>query len=153
MSDDLDNLVGEERSVTINKVKVVVHEVRMKELKAFTAACAPFLKEFDEAGSLANRVVEGTEVPPDEFALFKTISEHSDSMMKAAALVSNAPVEFYERLKPDEFFQVARLVLMVNGNFFVQSLAPQLIKFARAMSLVGTMLFKPSSEPGTDTRT
>lgn len=126
----------------------------MKNLRAFTAACAPFLKEFDEAGALANRRAEdGTEVPPDEFALFKVISEHADDMMTATALTSNAPLAFLERLKPDEFFKIASLVIQVNGNFFVQSLAPQLIKFARAMSLVGTMLSNPSLAQGTDTQT
>jgi hypothetical protein len=153
MNDDLENLVGSEHSVIIGSLKITVREVRMKELKGFTAACAPFLREFDEAGSLANRKVDGGEVPPDEFALFKVISEHSEAMMRAAALVSNAPLEVYERMRPDEFFRVASLVIQVNGNFFVQSLAPQLIKFARAMSLVGTMLFKPSSAPDTGTRT
>ena len=157
MSDaqDLSALTQEERSVTIGTTKVVVREVVMKDLRAFTAACAPFLKEFDDAGILAERrnketgELEGME----EFALFQCISEHSEAFVLAASLVSNAPVAFLERLRPDQFFQVAALVVEVNGNFFVHRLAPQLIKFARAMGLVGLTLSSTSSTPGTDTPT
>lgn len=150
--DEMDQVMQREMDTTVANQKVVVREVVMKDLRAFTKACAPFLAEFDEAGALANRRgPSGEELPPDEFALFKVISEHADAMMLATSLVSNAPLAFLERLKPDEFFKVAKLVIMVNGNFFVQRLAPQLIAFARAMSLVGSMLSNPSSEPDTAT--
>lgn len=153
--DDLAKLTQEERFVTVGATKVVVREVVMKDLRAFTAACSPFLKEFDESGILAERrnketgELEGME----EFALFKCISEHSEAFMLATSLVSNAPVAFLERLRPDQFFQVAALVVEVNGNFFVHRLAPQLIKFARAMGLVGLTLSNTLSETDTATST
>lgn len=147
MADDLEVLVGVERTVVIKGQTIVVHEVTMKNLRAFTRACTPFLAEFDEAGALGSATgSDGNPLPPEEFALFKVISEHGDAMMLATSLVSNAPIEFLERLRPDEFFKIASLVIEVNGSFFVQSLAPQLIRFARGMSLVGTMLFKASLE-------
>lgn len=145
--DELEQLTEAEHSVMIGSTKVIVREVTMKNLQAFTAACSPFLAEFDEAGTLGK-----TDAPPDTFRLFKVISDHADAMVRATALVSNAPVPFLERLKPDEFFKVAALVIRVNGDFFVQRLAPQLIQFARAMGLVGSMLSNVSSAQGTDTQ-
>lgn len=153
MMDDLEALAAVELTTTVRGHAIVVREVTMKNLRSFTQACAPFLAEFDEAGLLAfRRTATGEEIPLEQFALFRVIAEHGGAMMQATALVSNAPVEFLERLRPDEFFKIAALVIEVNGNFFVQSLVPQLIRFARGMSLVGTMLFNTSSGKGTATR-
>jgi hypothetical protein len=137
MSDDLAQMAQPDYTVTLGTRVITVREVRMKHLGAFTRACAPFLKEFDHLN------------PEDEFALFKVISEHAEAMVVAASLVSDAPKEFLEQLKPDDFFKIGAKVIQVNGNFFVRQLAPQLIKFAQGMSLVGTMLSSASSEPGT----
>ncbi len=144
MNDDLSQLSQEPNTVTVGSTVITVREVHMKELGAFTRACAPFLNEFSEGGLLSK---------PNEFALFRVLSDHAENMVLAASLVSNAPVEFLERMKPDDFFRVAAKVIEVNGNFFVRRLAPQLIKFAEAMGLVGTMLSSTSLEPGTDTPT
>ena len=154
MSDSIDQMVQAERSVTIGATKVVVREVTMKNLRLFAAACAPFLKEFDEAGALSMRHdAEGNVLPPEDFALFKVLSEHSEAMMTAAALVSNCDRAFFERLRPDQFFEVAALVVQVNGDFFVRSLAPALIKFAAMLGLVGATLSNISSLQGTGTST
>lgn len=143
--EQIDQIMQAERSVEVAGVKVIVHEVTMKHLKAFAAACAPFLSEFDEAGKLSIRThPDGTPIPPDDFALFKVLSEHSDAFMQAAAMVSNAPVAWLERLRPDQFFDIAALVVEVNGDFFVRNLAPALIRFARGLGMIGTMLYTAS---------
>lgn len=133
----LEQMADVERIVKVRDHDIKVREVRMKDLKAFAHACSPFLKAFDEAGELAARE-DGQ--PPDDFALFRVLADHSEAFMKAAALVSNAPVEFFEKLRPDEFFEVAAVVVEVNGSFFVRALAPALIKFARGVSLIGLTL-------------
>jgi hypothetical protein len=126
--------------VRVGDTVITVREVTMKDLQAFTAACSPFLSAFDEAGALAVR--DGKQ--PDDFALFRVLSENGPAFMQAAALVSNAPVEYYERLKPDQFFEVAAKVVEVNGDFFVRALAPALIRFARGVSQIGLMLSEGS---------
>jgi hypothetical protein len=133
----LEQIAGVERSVTLRGHEIRVREVRMKELRAFAQACSPFLKAFDESGELAQRK-EGE--PVDDFALFRVLADHSEAFMKAAALVSNANVEFFEKLRPDEFFEVAALVVEVNGDFFVRALAPALIRFAQGVSRIGSTL-------------
>jgi len=57
-------------------------------------------------------------------------------------------VEFYEKLRPDEFFAVAAKVVEVNGDFFVRALAPALIRFAKGVSTIGTILSNGLSPQG-----
>lgn len=147
--DPLDSILGHPRQVPVNyvdpltgeaeKVIVEVSEVTMMNFKAFAAACAPFFKEFDEAGRLATRVDKetGDVIPPEEFALFLVLADYSDAFTTAAALVSNKPASFYQRLTPDQFFEVASAIIQVNGDFFVRSLAPALLKTARALGMIG----------------
>lgn len=127
------------RTVIIQGEQVTVSEVTMKSLRAFVAACAPFLKEFDEAGRLADRVDKetGDVTPPEEFALFNVLADNTEAFIDAAVLVTNKPRGFYERLKPNEFFEVASLIIQVNGDFFVQSLAPVLAKVAKTLGSIG----------------
>jgi hypothetical protein len=132
----LEQIAGIERVITVRGHEVKVREVKMKELRAFTSACSPFLRAFDESGELAVR--DGKK--PEDFALFKVLTEHCESFMEAAALVSNANVEFFEKLRPDEFFEIAALVVEVNGDFFVRALAPALIRFAKGVSQIGSTL-------------
>ena len=117
----------------------------MKHLKGFAAACSPFLAAFDEAGELAARKDQAQ----DDFALFRVLAENGEAFIKATAMVTNAPVEFYEQLRPDEFFEVAAKVVEVNGDFFVRALAPTLIRFAKGVSLIGSMLSGDSSAQAT----
>lgn len=145
MEKQLDQIAGREARLTVRGHEIVVREVTMKHLKGFAAACSPFLAAFDEAGELAVR----DDRPADDFALFKVLAENGEAFMKAAAMVSNAPVEFYEQLRPDEFFEVAAKVVEVNGDFFVRALAPTLIRFARGVSQIGTMLSEGLSQQGT----
>lgn len=142
----LEQIADVERIVVVRGHEIKIREVRMKELREFANACSPFLKAFDEAGELAVRE-DGQ--APDDFALFRVLSDHSEAFMKAAALVSNAPVEFFEKLRPDEFFNVAAVVVEVNGSFFVRALAPALLKFARGVSLIGLTLSNGLSPLGT----
>lgn len=148
-ADQLASIVGNPHEVPVEyrnpttgiteKVVVEVSEVTMMNFKAFAAACAPFFKEFDEAGRLATRVDKetGDVIPPEEFSLFLVLAEYSDAFTTAAALVSNKPASFYQRLTPDQFFEVASAVIQVNGDFFVRSLAPALLKTARALGMIG----------------
>lgn len=148
MDKQLEDMAGRERSVTVRGHVIKVHEVKMKNLRAFTAACGPFLHAFDEAAELASPA--DPDKRPDDFALFRLLAEHSDAFMEAAAQVSNAPRTFYEQLGPDEFFEVARLVVEVNGDFFVRALAPALLRFARGVSLIGSTLSNTLSPAGID---
>lgn len=141
MSNQPNDVLGGQASVAINDTVITVKEVTMKDLKAFTAACSPFLSAFDEAGELATRDGKA----PDDFALFRVLAENGPAFMQAAALVTNAPVEYYERLRPDQFFEVASKVVEVNGDFFVRALAPVLIRFARGVSQIGSIMSAASS--------
>ena len=152
--DQLDSIVDNQREVPVqwrnpatgqlDKVVVRVGEVTMKNFKAFSAACAPFFHEFDEAGRLAERLDQetGDKKPPEEFALFHVLADHSDAFMLAAALVSNKPVSFFQALTPDQFFEVAAAVVKVNGDFFVRSLAPALLRMGRALGTIGSTTSK-----------
>ncbi len=154
--DELDSLTGQNNplSVTIRETKITVSEVTMGNLQAFTRACAPFLREFDKGGTMYTGPDDnGEPTIMEDFALLKVFSEHAPAFIAAAALVTNAPVAFLQRMRPDEFFKVAVLIMKVNGDFFVQRLAPQLMRFAEAMALVGTALSSNSSQPGTATQT
>lgn len=146
MDKQLEQIAGREVRLTVRGHEIVVREVTMKHLKGFAAACSPFLAAFDEAGELAER----KDRAQDDFALFKVLAENGEAFMKAAAMVSNAPVEFYEQLRPDEFFEVAAKVVEVNGDFFVRALAPTLIRFAKGVSLIGSMLSDGLSPQGTE---
>ena len=127
----------------LEKVTVEVGEVTMKNFKAFSTACAPFFHEFDEAGRLAERLDQaGDKKPPEEFALFHVLADHSDAFMLAASLVSNKPVSFFQALTPDQFFEVAAAVVKVNGDFFVRSLAPALLRMGRALGTIGSTTSK-----------
>ena len=119
---------------------VEVSEVTMRGFKAFAMACSPFFKEFDEAGRLAERVnpETGDKIPPEEFALFSVLADHSEAFMNAAALVTNKPVTFFQGLAPDQFFEVAATIVQVNGDFFVRNLAPALLRVAKALGSIGT---------------
>lgn len=144
MSNHPEIVADRTEEVEVRGHKIIVSEVTMKNLKQFTEACAPFLSAFDEAGELAAK----PDGDPEGFALFRVLTKHGDDFMRATALVTNADVAFYEKLKPDEFFKVAAKVVEVNGDFFVLRLAPMLIKFARGVSLIGSMLSGVSSQPG-----
>lgn len=148
--DQLDSILGNPLQVRVTyrspttgvpeEAVVEVAEVTMMNFKAFAAACSPFFREFDEAGRLATRVDTNTgdTIPPEDFALFHVLADYSDAFMTAAALVSNKPVSFYQRLSPDQFFEVAAAVIKVNGDFFVRSLAPSLLRMARVLGTIGT---------------
>ena len=112
----------------------------MKNFKAFSAACAPFFHEFDEAGRLGERIDQdtGDKKQPEEFALFHVLADHADAFIAAATLVTNKPASFYQRLSPDQFFDVAAAIIQVNGAFFVRSLAPALVRMARALGTIGS---------------
>ena len=149
--DQLNKIVGNEREIFVRHrnpatgqeepTAVLVGEVTMKNFRAFTVACAPFFHEFDEAGRLAERIDKetGDKTPPEEFALFKVLADHSEAFMAAAALVTNKPVSFYQTLKPDQFFEVAAEIVKVNGDFFVRSLAPALLRMGKALGTIGTI--------------
>lgn len=148
--DQLDSIVDNQREVTVQwrnpatgqpeKVVVRVGEVTMKNFKAFAAACAPFFDEFGEAGRLGRRLdtETGDRQEPQEFALFHVLADHSDAFMAAAAMVTNKPASFYQELAPDQFFDVASAVVKVNGDFFIRSLAPVLLKMGRVLGTIGS---------------
>jgi hypothetical protein len=136
MTDQMTQIENLEHVVNVAGHDIKIREVKMKDLQAFSAACRPFMSAFDEAGDLAVR--DGKN--PSDFALFNVLAEHSPAFMQAAALVSNTDVTFFERLRPDEFFEIAAKVVEVNGSFFIKALAPALLKFAQVVSQIGTML-------------
>ena len=136
MNDQVAQIENVEHVVPVRGQEIKIREVTMKDLKAFASACAPFMSAFDEAGDLAVR--DGKK--PSDFQLFNVLAEHSPAFMEAAALVSNADVTFFERLRPDEFFEIAAKVVEVNGGFFIKALAPALLKFAQVVSQIGSML-------------
>jgi hypothetical protein len=136
----IEQMAAVESTVTVKGHVIKVHEVTMKNLRAFAKACGPFLSSFDESGELAMR---GDKKPAD-FALFNVLAENGDAFMDAAVLVTNADRTFYERLRPDEFFEVAAKVVEVNGDFFVRALAPALIRFAQGFNQIGSILSSDS---------
>lgn len=148
---DSDLPVNPVRSLLVRGQTIQVREVTMAELRPFVALCAPFLKAFDEVEELKKRPEEGK--PINEYGLFQLLCEHGDSFMHAAALVTNVPVQFYQRIKPDEFFEVAAAVVEVNGDFFIRRLAPKIASLVLAVSRIGSTAFKPSSATATDTET
>lgn len=149
-ADQLASIVGNPHEVAVEyrnpatgiteKVVVEVSEVTMMNFRAFATACAPFFREFDDAGRLAMRVdkTTGDKQPPEDFALFHVLADHADAFIAAATLVTNKPASFYQRLSPDQFFDVAAAIIQVNGAFFVRSLAPALVRMARALGTIGS---------------
>lgn len=149
-ADQLASIVGNPHEVPVEyrnpttgiteKVVVEVSEVTMMNFRAFATACAPFFQEFDDAGRLAMRVdkTTGDKQPPEDFALFHVLADHADAFIAAATLVTNKPASFYQRLSPDQFFDVAAAIIQVNGAFFVRSLAPALVRMARALGTIGS---------------
>jgi hypothetical protein len=126
---------------------VTVREVVMKDLTEFYACCSPFFGEFNEGGRLTRK--EGaTGNAMEDFTLFAVLAEHADVFMRAAELVSDASVPYFQKLRPDDFYKVAAKVVEVNGSFFVNALAPALIKLAQGVKEVGTTLSTLSSIQG-----
>lgn len=145
MTDELGNMAGSvHHDVVVRGRTVRVSEVTMKTMTPFAAACAPFLSEFDEAGRLGGRKdAEGNVIPNDQFELFKVLAENGPAFVSVAALVTDAPKDFIESLRPDEFFDVAAKIVEVNGNFFVLRLAPALLRFAQGVAQIGLIQSKP----------
>ncbi len=149
MTHTLAAIAGHTAKLTVREHEIIVREVTMKDLPAFAAACSPFLATFDGAGELAARDGKA----PDEFGLFKVLAAHSAAFMQAAALVTNAPVAFYEQLRPDEFFDVAAKVVEVNGSFFIRALMPSLTRLVQGVHMVGmlgAMAQQPKETDGSD---
>lgn len=147
MDTPLDTALGND---PVHKVKlrdgteITVKEVLMGDLTEFYAACAPFFGEFADGGRLTRK--EGaTGNAMEDFTLFTVLSEHAEAFMRAAELVSDASVPYFRKLRPDDFFAVASKVVEVNGSFFVNALAPALIKLARGVNAVGSTLSTLSS--------
>ena len=147
MQEELDKLCGDEVTVEVSGHKIVVKEVTMRNIKKFYSLCTPFIDKFDELADASENTMHR------DVKLFQIVLDNADNFMHAAELVTNADFEFYARLPPDEFFKVATAIVGVNGDFFVKALAPALIKFARGISMVGTILSPISSEVVTDTKT
>jgi hypothetical protein len=132
--DEIEQIAGVEKTVRVRNHDIIVREITMLHMGGFTKICAPFLSAFDEAGDLFAAAGK----PQSEYALFELLAAHCDAFMQAAAMVSNAPVEFYQKLRPDEFFEVAAAVVEVNGSFFVRRLLPAVIKLAQGIQAVGS---------------
>lgn len=121
---------------------VAVYEVTMGNLPKFAAACAPFFDGFERlaadeaAGERAHKI-------------FALIAGHAEAFVTAAVLVTDQDRAFFEALRPDEFAKVAEAVLTHNLNFFVQRLAPSLVKLAQNMGALGLMLSSAYFRPAT----
>lgn len=152
--DDLTKVLGVPEEVVIRNIKVQVREVNMLGLRAFTAACSPFLGAFNDPERLGITFVSGKPATPDAFKFFELVSEHSPAFITAAVLVTDAPREWLERLPPDDFIVIADKIVEVNSRFFAHRLAPALVQLGSSLARhLGSGLSKLLSEPGTDSRT
>lgn len=134
----IDEMQNPPAIIEIHGHVIEVRELTMAGLPAFIAAVEPFMEAFDEASDLPAAAKD--EVLARNTALFRLLAKHGDAFIRAAEVVTNANGEFYRKLPPDEFFKVAALIVERNAAFFVQRLAPSLLKFAVDVAMVGTML-------------
>ncbi len=134
----IDQMQNPATEIEIRGHKIEIYEITMAGLPAFSAAVEPFMAAFDEASDLP--AARADEALQRNTALFRLLAKHSGAFIAAAEVVTNANGDFYRKLPPDEFFKVASVIVERNAAFFVQRLAPSLIKFAADISLTGSML-------------
>ncbi|MEC7118518.1 MAG: hypothetical protein VXW65_01265 [Pseudomonadota bacterium] len=134
----IDQMQNPATEIEVRGHKIEIYELTMAGLPAFSRAVESFMEAFDEVADLP--AARADEAMRRNTALFRLIGKHTEDMIAAAEVVTNANGDFYRKLKPDEFFQVASVIVERNATFFVQRLAPSLIKFAAEISLIGTML-------------
>jgi hypothetical protein len=58
--------------------------------------------------------------------LLNLITNHGEEVISTAALCVNKPEEWVKKGDAAEFFELARTILQVNRDFFIQKLAPLL---------------------------
>ena len=147
----IDQMQNPATEIEIRGHKIEIYEITMAGLPAFSAAVEPFMAAFDEAADLP--AARADEALQRNTALFRLLAKHSPAFIAAAAVVTNTNAEFYNKLQPDEFFRVASVIVERNAAFFVQRLAPSLIKFAAEISMIGTMLFSHLQPQGIESLT
>lgn len=134
----IDQMQNPATEIEIRGHKIEIYEITMAALPAFSRAVESFMDAFDEVADLP--AARADEAMRRNTALFRLIGKHTEDMIAAAEVVTNTNGEFYRKLSPDEFFDVASVIVERNAAFFVRRLAPSLIKFAAHISLTGSML-------------
>lgn len=129
-----DSVTNSPEIINVNGQDVEVHEVLVGQLKPFAAACAPFFDHFEKQSLSGGRF--------DASQLVKLFTEFTPDFVEAVALVTNVDKVWLNRLPPDQFFLLAEKVVEVNMRFFIQRLAPTLVRFAQAVFVTGSTLSK-----------
>ena len=131
-----DSVTNSPEILVINGHNVEVREVLVGQLKPFAAACSPFFDHFEKMSLAGERF--------DAPQLIKLFTDFAPDFVKAVALVTNVDEAFLNRLPADVFFLLAEKCVEVNMRFFIQRLAPTLVRFAQAVFVTGSTLSKSS---------
>lgn len=129
-----DSVTNSPEIINVNGQDVEVYEVLVGQLKPFAAACSPFFDHFEKQSLSGERF--------DAPQLIKLFTEFTPDFVEVVALVTNVDKVWLNRLPPDAFFLLAEKVVEVNMRFFIQRLAPTLVRFAQAVFATGSTLSK-----------
>lgn len=123
MADELEVLEPTGSSVAYRDETIDVRPLTIGQIPKLVRMARPVI---DEILKLEN--LEGLQDDDGEFVtiLFDLIEKHGEAMYEAAALCIEKPVAWVAGGNVAEFVDLARKVIEVNRDFFVQKLGPLL---------------------------
>jgi hypothetical protein len=131
MSDDLQVFTPVPRTVRVGGRVVEVLPLRLRHYAAFTRAIEPALPV----------LMSGD--------LYRACLEHNDALLRAVSIATGVPEPELAELWTDEFLRLLRAVVVVNGDFFLHRVLPEVQGAVEEIAqLIGTA-GAPSS-PGSD---
>ncbi|HRQ47772.1 MAG TPA: hypothetical protein PK725_12535 [Rhodocyclaceae bacterium] len=127
MSEELDDLIAEPRTVPAGGREIPVRPLSPRQLPAFVAAVRPLQAAL---GGLALNDLQGER-------LLDLVERHTDHVIQAVAIATRQPEAFIgDEIGLDALVVLAAAVIEVNADFFARRVAPEMIgAMARLASL------------------
>ncbi|WP_197722863.1 hypothetical protein [Sulfurivermis fontis] len=116
MTDALASLPPVPETLVIGGESIDISPLKVGELPAFARAVLPIASKL------------GTD--PDWLRL---LSEDGDSVIAALAIACRRPSEWVSDLDLDEAIRLAEAVFMVNADFFVHRVAPEIVRASQTI--------------------
>lgn len=117
MSDDLETIVGETRTLTIADQPVEISALKVREIPPVIRALKPIMGPisalFDEQLT-AESIIE--------------MSMRGENLITAVSIASRQPVEWVGDLMADDLVVLAMAIVEVNADFFVKRLMPSMLR-------------------------
>lgn len=135
-SEEVDLLAPPRQTLKVNGEEIEVIPLTIGRVGAVMRALGPVVDEMQAEG----------------FDLVRFVSRHTGEAIGAVAAATDKPWKWVSELPPDEFLELAGLLVEVNADFFSRQLEPSLKRVtARLQAAAGRISSADSSAPATDT--